>query len=333
MGGRAFGFDSKRMDKDEYEDVLALTLARIDSSQHITGIGKGVLSVHDKTSFGDIDILVCSEYFSFDKFWEQHKFRYKEYISNGGVTSILDKQNRQIDIISTPKVIYQTHFDYLAYNDLGNFVGRIARSINLKYGHDGLTLIVRSNNDETRKIGELRISRDTAFIYKLLDIHVPANGFKNMQEVFDAIMGSKYYHKDLFLLDKQSNKARVRDRKRKSYNDFLAYITLNDTTDIVRRRYTIMETLYKLTHSNIPLKYLHMVPHTIPTEYVEMVAKYDNAQFEKTLYNGNIVRDIVGLEGKALGAFMGYMKEHNIDVYGDITAQVTELFDRYNTTK
>lgn len=42
MGGRAFGFDSKRMDKDEYEDVLALTLARIDSSQHITGIGKGV---------------------------------------------------------------------------------------------------------------------------------------------------------------------------------------------------------------------------------------------------------------------------------------------------
>ena len=328
MGGKAFGFEAKRMSKDEYEDVLALTLARIDSSQTSSGMGRGVISVKEKDSFGDIDILVPSEYFKFDAFWERHKFRYKEYVRNGGVISILDKQGRQIDIISTPLSLYETHFKYLAYNDFGNFVGRLAKSINLKYGHDGLTLVVRSKDDETRKIGELRISKDTAYIYQLLDVTVPAGGFNNMQEIYDVIMASKYYHKDLFLLDKQTNKARVRDRKRKSYNELLAYIKERDTSTRERRRYSIFETLYLLTSSRMDIKNMHLIPHTIAASYVEMVAKYDKAMFEKTLYNGNIVRELVGLEGKELGAFMKFMSGR-IAVYGDVNAQVLQLYKLY----
>lgn len=41
MGGKAFGFEAKRMDKYEYEDTLTLNLARIDSSQQYKGMGKG----------------------------------------------------------------------------------------------------------------------------------------------------------------------------------------------------------------------------------------------------------------------------------------------------
>ena len=85
MGGKAFGFEAKRMDKWEYEDTLALNLARIDSSQVFPSMGKGVISYSTKETFGDIDILVPSESFSFDKFWDKHKFRYKGYKRNGGV--------------------------------------------------------------------------------------------------------------------------------------------------------------------------------------------------------------------------------------------------------
>ena len=329
MGGRAFGFDAKRMDKDEYEDVLALTLARINSSHDARGtLCKGVISVKDKTSFGDIDILVPSEYFSFDAFWDKHKFRYKDYVCNGKVVSILDKQDRQIDIISTPLSLFNTHFDYLAYNDFGNFVGRLAKSINLKYGHDGLTLIVRGKDDVSRKIGEIKISENTAYIYELLDVRVPFSGFNNMQEVYDAIMASKYYHKDLFSLDKQSNKARVRDRKRKSYNGFLDYIKERDTTTRERRRYSIFETLHLLDSSRAFTNNKHLIPSSVATSYVEMVAKHDKAMFEKTLYNGNIVREIVGLEGKELGAFMKFM-DGRIAVYGDVPQQVKSLYARY----
>jgi len=320
MGGRAFfdiiNSESKRMDKDEYDDVLALTIARINNSHDMTGIAKGVLSVDDKETFGDIDILVVREFFFFHFFWNDNKHRYKAYKQNGGVISLLDKQDRQIDLITTPKAIYETHYDYLNYNDLGNFVGRIAKSINLKYGHDGLHLIVRDANDNTRKIGEICVSVNTMFIYQLLDIEPPhRTGYYNMEDIFDMIMDSKYYHKDLFLLEKQSHKARVRDRKRKSYNAFLKYIEENDTSTHTRRRYSIFETLDKL-------------PARVGIDYIKQRATYDNKQYEKTLFNGNIVRELTGLQGKELGAFIGSIKEQ-IDIYGDIDKQINALYIAY----
>lgn len=306
MGGKAFGFEAKRMDKSEYEDTLAINLARIDSSQHYNDMGKGVVSYSTKETFGNIDILVPSEHFSFDKFWDKHKFRYKDFKRNGGVISLLDKQDRQIDIITTPLNIYWIHFNYLAYNDMGNFIGRIAKSLNLKYGHDGLTMIVRYKGDSTRKIGVIPISTDVQYIYDLLDI--PYRCYDTMEQIYKDIMSSKYYHKDSFLLEKQSHHARVRDRKRKSYQGMLEYIKANDTSTNPRRSYSIEETL-------------SILPSYVTDEYVKITSEYDKKVYERTLFNGNIVSDITGLKGKELGSFMADIKD-KIDIYGDVEAQV-----------
>lgn len=310
MGGRAFGFDAKRMDKWEYEDILSLSLSRIDSSQHYKGMGKGVISVTDKESFGDIDVLVPREHFSFEKFWDKHKFRYKGFKRNGGVISLLDNQDRQIDIITTPIAIYDVHFQYLAYNDMGNFMGRLAKSLNLKYGQDGLSLIVRHKSDPTRKIGVINISTDVSYIYSLLDI--PNKVYRSMGDVYEAILNSKYYHKDSFLLEHQSHHARVRDKKRKSYNGLLQYIEDNDKSNTSRRKYSIEETLY-------------MLPRFVTEQYIEMIALANKREYEKTLFNGNIVKNITGLSGKDLGCFMSHIKD-KVDIYGDVDSQVKSFY-------
>lgn len=313
MGGKAFGFEAKRMDKWEYEDTLALNLARIDSSQVFPSMGKGVISYSTKETFGDIDILVPSESFSFDKFWDKHKFRYKGYKRNGGVISLLDKQDRQIDIITTPLNIYWIHFNYLAYNDMGNFIGRIAKSLNLKYGHDGLSLIVRYKGDSTRKIGVIPVSTDVQFIYNLLDI--PYRCYDTMEQIYKDIMSSKYYHKDSFLLEKQSHHARVRDRKRNSYHGMLDFIKENDNSNEPRRSYSIEETLT-------------MLPTEVTEKYIKTTADYDKKMYEKTLYNGNIVSESTGLKGKELGAFMATIKG-KVDIHGNVRKQILDLFNTY----
>lgn len=316
MGGKAFGFEAKRMDKWEYEDTLALNLARIDSSQVFPSMGKGVISYSTKETFGDIDILVPSESFSFDKFWDKHKFRYKDYKRNGGVISLLDKQDRQIDIITTPLNIYWIHFNYLAYNDMGNFIGRIAKSLNLKYGHDGLSLIVRYKGDSTRKIGVILVSTDVQFIYNLLNIpYRPYKSYDTMEQIYSDIMSSKYYHKDSFLLENQSHHARVRDRKRKSYHGMLNYLKENDTSTEPRRNYSIEETL-------------NMLPSFVTEEYIKITSDYDKKMYEKTLFNGNIVSDVTGLKGKELGVFMASIKD-KVDIYGNVREQIIELFTDY----
>lgn len=313
MGGKAFGFEAKRMDKWEYEDTLALNLARIDSSQDYNGMGKGVVSYSTKETFGDIDILVPSENFSFDKFWDKHRFRYKGYKTNGGVISLLDKQDRQIDIITTPLNIYNIHYNYLAYNDMGNFIGRIAKSLNLKYGHDGLSMIVRYKGDTTRKIGVIHISTDARYIYDLLGI--PYRCYDTMEQIYSDIMSSRYYHKDSFLLEKQSHHARVRDRKRKSYHGMLNYIKENDTSTEPRRKYSIEETLA-------------MLPSFVAEEYIKITAEYDKKVYEKALFNGNIVSDVTGLKGKELGVFMASIKDR-VGIYGNVRKQVLNLFNEY----
>lgn len=313
MGGKAFGFEAKRMDRWEYEDTLDLNLARIDSSQDYNGMGKGVLSYSTKETFGDIDILVPSEYFSFDKFWSKYQFRYKDYKKNGGVISLLDKQDRQIDIITTPLNIYNIHYNYLAYNDMGNFIGRIAKSLNLKYGHDGLSLIVRHKGDSTRKIGTIHISTDVKYIYELLDI--PYRCYDNMEQIYSDIMSSRYYHKDSFLLEKQSHHARVRDRKRKSYHGMLEYIKKYDQSSEPRRKYSIEETLA-------------MFPDSVTLDYNKIVGDYDKKLYEKTLFNGHIVSEVTGLKGKDLGKFMAYIKDE-INIYADVKGEVKSLYKEY----
>lgn len=319
MGGKAFGFDAKRMSKTEYNFVLEKMLRKIQSSQDVSGdIAEGVISVKDKDSFGDIDILIMKDKFSFERFWNMHNKDFVGFKKNGGVISLLDFENRQIDLILTDIGIFGTHFDYLAYNDLGNFVGRLARAVGLKYGHDGLSLVVRDPSDSNRIINIIKVSENTGVIYKLLGLSIPKS-FNSMQDVYSFIMSSKYYHKDSFLLEKQSGKARVRDKKRKSYRGMLEYIKENDTSSTERRKYTTFETL-------------SLLPDNVKLRYIDIVSEHDQKKYESSLFNGNIVMDVTGLRGKELGIFMASIRG-KVDLSSDVKSQVFQMFKEYDRTE
>ena len=109
MGGRAFGFDAKRMSKGEFKFISMFAIYKIQVGQEGYVVAEVVKSVSSKESFGDIDILVSNEVFNFDTFWNNNKQHYKEYKRNGGVISVLDKSDRQIDLILTPPELFNIH--------------------------------------------------------------------------------------------------------------------------------------------------------------------------------------------------------------------------------
>lgn len=84
-----------------------------------------------KESFGDMDIMIYAEGIK-DDFQKQLQeiFNPTDIVSNSNVIS-LDYKNLQIDFIITPDKNWDSAYTFFAWNDLGNFVGKIA------HGFDG----------------------------------------------------------------------------------------------------------------------------------------------------------------------------------------------------
>ena len=83
----------------------------------------------------------------------------------------------------------------------------------------------------TTKIKEYCLSNNFEDILNILGLNttVYKNGFDTYQEMFDFVISSPYFDKNLFLFENLNNKNRVRDKKRKTYNMFLEYL---DTIEI-----------------------------------------------------------------------------------------------------
>jgi len=184
----------------------------------------------NKQSFGDLDIIVCNQ---LDYNANDIKDALKDIFQPAGIVLndrcfSFNYEELQVDVIVEEPKYYQTHLNYMSYNDLGNLVGRIAKSVfDVKYGHKGLIAPVRMDN--TNVVSEIELSLDT---YKMLSFlgFDPARffaGFDEVEEVFEYVVGSKYFNAEFFDLENLNHINRTRNRKRENYQKFLKFLEDN----------------------------------------------------------------------------------------------------------
>ena len=304
MGGNALkNTITRRYQKDEYHEII------IDIQQKLTKIFphskcEGIKSYRMKNDHGDADFLLESDFLPSNYCaMLLQEFSPNEWVKNGNCIS-LEYKEFQVDIILTPSDEFNTSVNYFAWNDLGNLCGRIFHSIGMKLGHDGLSYNWRIGNCQFKNV---IIEKDWEKILPIVGLSYEryTEGFDSSEEIFEFVKSSKFFTADIFLLHNRNNVSRTRDRKRKTYMEFLKYI---NPEGIVYDE----SIPYTPTDKSGYLPYLFQMVPTFKKLYEQTEIEYKFAIQKKAGYNGNLVMEWTGLSQKPLGEFLQWMTQFNI---------------------
>lgn len=322
MGGLALkNTFTRRYQRDEFEHLW------VEMSAILTKTFKDFSMprfFHSKESFGDMDIILSMEGFNQNmREYIEETFAPNEIFHNGHSWSF-DYKELQVDFITCASENYNAHEHYFAFNDLGNFIGRIAQSIGLKYGQEGLWY---NHFFKDQKVGKIIVSQDYPRIFEFLDLDYEqfCKGFDSLEEIFEYVTKSKFFSGHMYQLDQLNRINRERNLKRASYMSFLEFIDekvpLNaefnqDFTD------SIKENIIKIAADTFPES--NIITEVRRLEYEECKKLYASSKF-----NGHIAMEKYGISGAQLG---NAMKEFKADLaeryptktYTDVIIELSE---------
>ena len=306
MGGNVFKNQTKRVNKKEYVEICDKLTTYFNNHDIRHCI---IPSYQEKDTFGDVDIIIDN----YQNILDIPKYFNSIYIKNSNIVSFI-VDDCQIDLINTPSHYYQSSIDYFSYNDLGNLLGRIGHKLGIKYGHKGLSIVLRDDNYKIKEI-ELTNNGKNVF-YQMLGIEHHINTVPNtLEDIFKIVTDSKFFDKDIFLLDNRNHVAKIRDKKRKTYNLFLEHIKNIDSKYCFESKhdrggYNIREPYF----SEIICRHFNVKEQVddVLREYEEH-KKFN--QEVKRLIDVDILKQITKLEGKEFGKWYGGFKQFVIDNY------------------
>ena len=228
MGGNALSKTvTRRYEAAEYFNLADKLLSAVRKILPDARVND-VKAYGDKASFGDLDVLIEKV--------PDAKHRLEAELLRLGVTEIVKNSDVwsvgwndfQVDFIFQASKHYDFSQGYFAYNDLGNFIGRIARKIGFKFGHDGLWYTKR--NESKNVVAELLVTDDFKSALEFLGYCTSRYdiGFRTLTNVFEYASSSRYFDPDSFDLSKRNHDSRVRDEKRQSYMQFLQWCSSQD---------------------------------------------------------------------------------------------------------
>lgn len=299
MGGKALKeYGVERLSKEEYEKVAAyqkLFLEDLGVKYHI------VKAYESKEDFGDMDIVISKGKDGKTYSFFQELFKDTPKVRNGSVMSVvydhqLGGKKFQIDYIFQKEKDFDFACHYFDYNDLGNLIGRVAHKAGFKFGHDGLWYILR---DGDYQVGKVCITKSFYEALYFLEFSIAdyALGFKTLEDIFWYVVSNPYFDPKSYDLDSRSRYARIRDVKRPTYTAFLKWIKENVKEGKIRER--TKEDWLKESFWFFP---------DFEKEYNNLQEKNRIRKAVREKFNGNIVMEITGLEGKELGKFISYFK-------------------------
>ncbi len=303
MGGNLFS--ERRLNKSEFEEI----------SNEVFGILKTVCSFtsrkvsiipyyYTKDSFGDLDILISGNTFEVDTltalFGDDVKYQY-----NGKVISFQYKKF-QIDLIFISIKYFNSSLNYYSWNDLGNLLGRIFHKTGLKFGHKGLSLIVREGDNH--QLAELFITENINEILSLigLDPLVFYRGFERKEDIFKYVVSSPYFNKKIYLLENRNHASRIRDKKRGTYSEFLDWIRDNDNLPEYPWKSLEERGGYR-ENKEWTEKIFKLYPES-KKEYDIILEDLKIKKLIKSKFSGIVVKDVTKLENQFLGDFILYLK-------------------------
>lgn len=208
----------------------------------------------EKDSFGDLDFLTTDNHVSvIEKLQKADDVEIIGKVKSGNCTSYAIRFNSispksfQLDIIHVDKSVFNFALHYFSFNDLGNFIGRIASAARIKFGFDGMFRKVYLNNhgdiipvyslkeqqsqanDNSHstvvKKTEVLLTCDffTALDFLGFDVERYKQGFATLDEIFEFVYQSKFFKESYFSLDNRPADMRARDKKRANYGLALDY--------------------------------------------------------------------------------------------------------------
>ena len=304
MGGNALkqiGITTRRYDKAEYEAISKEVIASLQSC-YLSSVS--IPSYRNKETFGDLDLLVLKVTpWSPDLVEGISKYiKSKGYVINGSVVSI-EYKDFQVDLIACPEDYFDFSHKYYSYNDLGNLVGRVAHKLGLKFGHDGLSYIYRTDND-TRVLGTFVLTTDflDALHFLGFDTIAYLRGFDSLEDIYKFTASSPYFNPAIYQLDNRNHAARIRDKKRSTYMGFLKWLEEPKQQSLPAFEWNKDKTAY------LPKLFNYFARESFEAWYNERTEEEKLRKQFADKFNGELVSEWLGLEGSRLGEVLKEVK-------------------------
>lgn len=318
MGGNAFPeLELTRLNAADYSAVKYSVLERLILSNNQCSFFD-IVSYRNKTDHGDLDIIwsTKSKYVQPpDPAVHAQVLNAVDVKRNGPVTSlaipVLDNKLFQVDLIWTKPHLMEMAGAYFAYNDLGNLLGRIYKWMGFKLGQDGLQYKFYNPVKSTQLVETITISTNWQKIleFAAYDYNRWARGFDELEDVFNYAVSTFLASREPFRLDNVNHAARIRDRKRKIYQQFLKWA--DDPINNVKLTCDIDRAIIKqrsLTRA------FNQFPE-FKARYDQLMVRCAKTNAVETKFNGKLIGELTGLSGRQLGEFIVDFKN---SINGDV---------------
>jgi hypothetical protein len=235
MGGRALSVPTRRYGKKEFLALKDEVVKILDKTFAFKTVP---LYFREKETFGDLDVVIAWDKMGQEENREELLAHYIQdtfdpdeifHTKNSNSWSF-DYKECQVDFIMCEDDDFWCFYHYFAYNDLGNFIGVLARNVGLKYGQNGLTY---DHYFKGMNVGRITVSKDYCEIFEFLGLDYTRfmRGFDNLSEIVEFVASSKYFSYDSFQLKNLNKINRERNLKRSSYMFMLDYIEEHHKTN------------------------------------------------------------------------------------------------------
>lgn len=312
MGGDLFKLG--RLPRDDY---LALEAdLRVYLDQRCGDLYRIPRYYGDKPDFGDLDIVLSDA--ALETTW--HDFQQQTMadlgitrsISTAGVFSTVWR-DFQVDYFVRGERYFESTYNFLCYNDLGNLLGRIFRRMNLKYGEQGLEYVFRRADQGSYK-RVLPVGLNMERILALIDLDFATwdHGFATLEDMFEWVTGSPWFSSAPYLAP--SSAVRGRSKTRPTMQKFLSWLHDNPVADASTSLADRDEALPMIDAAFPEARLLEAIAAERALE--------DRAGLVRSKFSGKKVMAMFPeLTGKALGEFIRTFK----DGFEDFEAQIAAL--------
>lgn len=275
--------------------------------------------IYDKKDFGDLDIVVGEKSFDKNLLYEhlENTLKTPEISENGDITSfafpLKEKTFFQVDLIFTTREDFEPMLNYLGDNDLSNLSGRLARFIGLKFSMKGLEVPLEYKNQKIYD-KNLILTTDIKEILSILDLNHKKyiEGFNNLNELFEYVSKSKYFHKNLYLLENGNHTDRKKDGVRPNY---LAFLNFLEQKNFKQEYGDFNQDEYVKTM---------LIKFNKEEEYNKIFEEIRNVELFKTYFNGKVIEKLFSISGKDLGNFMMEIKKDKV-LYENIEKNILKI--------
>lgn len=324
MGGNALKkIETRRYLKEEYFALVAELLPKLRELLKTECVM--LESFSSKESFGDMDVLVkTGGLYTTEEMIQKVKDLLNppptDTFKNDNVFSF-DYKELQIDLIFMRPEDMEMAFNFTKFGDCGNLVGKILHKFSTKYSFTGLRYVYRTAED--RVLGEIILTKDIKKILEFAGLNYSTweKSFDTAEQVFDFVIGSKYFDADSFRLENLNSINRKRNAKRKMYHAFIEYCEQhNPPSNYI---FNPDKSVYKdLIEEHFP---------GFKSQLIELEKKEAYLKALREKFNGKIVMQAYPeLKGAILGKILDSFKSsfENFDVYlhdNDTTTIMTDF--------